>query len=84
VEEVTPNRALSYVVGGGGKKRYLALNFATYGATGLNTTMADFAKWDRAFYPGSIFSDKLLALATTSGTLNDGTATGYGFGCNIG
>ncbi|MFX5237456.1 serine hydrolase, partial [Acinetobacter baumannii] len=24
------------------------------------------------------------ALATTSGTLNDGTATGYGFGCNIG
>lgn len=84
VEEVTPNRALSYVVGGGGKKRYLALDFATYGATGLNTTMADFAKWDRAFYPGSIFSDKLLALATTSGKLNDGTATGYGFGCNIG
>lgn len=84
VEEVNPNRALSYVVGGGGKKRYLALNFATYGATGLNTTMADFAKWDRAFYPGSIFSDKLLALATTSGRLNDGTATGYGFGCNIG
>lgn len=83
VEEVTPNRALSYVVGGGGKKRYLALNFATYGATGLNTTMADFAKWDRAFYPGSIFSDKLLALANTSGKLNDGTATGYGFGCNI-
>ncbi len=83
VEEVTPNRALSYVVGGGAKKRYLALNFATYGATGLNTTMADFAKWDRAFYPGSIFSDKLLALANTSGKLNDGTATGYGFGCNI-
>ncbi len=84
VEEVTPNRALSYVVGGGGRKRYLALDFGNYGATGLNTTMADFAKWDRAFYPGSIFSERLLALAATSGKLNDGTATGYGFGMNIG
>jgi CubicO group peptidase (beta-lactamase class C family) len=59
-----------------------------YGEDGVFSNLVDLSKWDQALYPAakpgqpatSIVSDNMLATIFKSGQLNDGTATGYGFG----
>lgn len=79
VQEVIPNRAMSYTVENG-RVRFLPCNLAALGATGMNTTVADLARWDAAFRGGSIFSAEVLAMATTPRPLDGGGANNYCFG----
>jgi hypothetical protein len=60
--------------------RLARLNYSNYGATSLNTTPRDLAKWTRELLHPSVFPAKLIATMTTPGTLRDGTAMNYGFG----
>jgi CubicO group peptidase (beta-lactamase class C family) len=53
------------------------------GDGGLWTNLADLQKWDEMFYSQSKFAD-LARQMQTSGTLNNGTPTGYGFGLFVG
>jgi D-alanyl-D-alanine carboxypeptidase len=51
------------------------------GAAGaIVSTVGDLSKWDDAFFAGRIVSPAHVKLATTPGTLADGSPTGYGFG----
>lgn len=79
IQEVTPGRAMSYTYENG-RPRALPLNLGTTGATGLNTTIEDLVKWDAAFYGGSVFSDRLLAMIATPRPLMDGSPNAYRFG----
>ncbi|MEJ2218747.1 MAG: serine hydrolase [Gemmatimonadota bacterium] len=51
------------------------------GAAGaIVSTVGDLSKWDDAFFAGRIVSPEHVKIATTPGTLADGSPTGYGFG----
>src|SRR5882757_3554583 len=52
----------------------------TVGDGGLFTTIDDLFLWDQALSTERLVSKALLAQAFTSGTTNDGTPVGYGFG----
>ncbi|MFN8581208.1 MAG: serine hydrolase [Gemmatimonadaceae bacterium] len=58
--------------------------FDTYGATSLFTTTGDLLTWLRQLDEPKVGSARLLHDAQTSAQLNDGTATGYGYGMSIG
>ncbi|BBM85073.1 serine hydrolase [Candidatus Uabimicrobium amorphum] len=53
------------------------------GDGGIYSTLEDLLKWDRALYTEKLLSKKLLAEVFTSGKLQDGSQTGYGFGWGI-
>jgi CubicO group peptidase (beta-lactamase class C family) len=46
----------------------------------VNSTVGDLLKWDRSLYGNALFSDVSKQLIFTSGKLEDGSETGYGFG----
>ena len=50
------------------------------GDGGVYATLKDFAAWDNSLYANSVVSGTTLAEMYTSAQLNDGEATGYGFG----
>lgn len=54
------------------------------GDGGVFSTVADLARWDRALREGKLVSEKTLQAAFTSGTLDSGRRTGYGFGWSMG
>lgn len=84
------NYALGYVYSDSLRRRILPDSLQDYvqvycldGITGdgsVNSTLDDLLKWDRALYSGSLFTPASRELLFTSGKLNDGTETGYGFG----
>ena len=53
------------------------------GDGGIYSTSGDLHKWDQFLYNQKLMPDSLLQMAYTSGTLNNGAATGYGFGWNV-
>lgn len=81
--EIIPNRAYSYTASGTGY-RLSALNYANEGATSVFTTVGDLAKWLDNLDTKRIGGAALIGEMETSGTLNNGRKTGYGFGLSVG
>lgn len=52
----------------------------TIGGGGIFSTLDDLFFWDQALNGDALVAKAALAQAFTSGTLNDGTSIGYGFG----
>ena len=53
------------------------------GAGNVQTSLTDYAKWDRALWDGSLVQPATWKMMTQSGTLDDGTPVGYGFGWHL-
>lgn len=70
---IIKNRAYSYRPDGRGQYKKEPLNFATVGATNLQTTLEDFAKWDRNFYTLELGGKKLMDEYLTKGKWRDGS-----------
>lgn len=49
----------------------------------VNSTVGDMLKWDRALYTEKLVKKATIDLIHTSGKLNNGKETGYGFGVSI-
>lgn len=79
------NRATSYAREGNGYKNadYHPLNWI-YGDGNVNTTLRDMYKWDQGLYTEKLVKVSTLQEAWTSGKLNNGSETGYGFGWAVG
>jgi CubicO group peptidase (beta-lactamase class C family) len=75
-----PGRAMSYGLTPDGQVRLARLNYSNYGATSLNTTPRDLARWRRELLHPEHFSPGLIERMTTPGRLRDGTPLNYGFG----
>lgn len=54
------------------------------GDGGVYATLKDFAAWDSSLYANAVVSGETLAKMYTSAQLNNGEATGYGFGWGTG
>lgn len=75
------NKAMSYARLGEEYKviDYTPLNLI-YGDGNINSTVEDLYKWDQALYTERLLKATTLTQAFSTGKLNDGTETGYGFG----
>ncbi len=77
--------AIGYsVTADAGKRQFKSAHFQgnSYGSTGLITTAADLAKYDRIFYE-PVFGKKLLQLQLQRGRLNNGQYIPYAAGLEI-
>jgi len=54
------------------------------GDGGIYSTVGDLFTWNQYLYNQTLIPDSLLQTAYTSGTLNNGEETGYGFGWGVG
>jgi CubicO group peptidase (beta-lactamase class C family) len=79
-----PKRASSYRTAAPGARDidYAPQN-AVYGDDNIYTTVEDMYYWDQALYTEKLVKAATLEQAFTSGRLNDGTATSYGFGWDL-
>ena len=77
---VLPGRAMSYRFNRNGEVRQARLNYSNYGATSLQSTTRDLAKWAQELMHPSVFGAELIAAMTAPGALRDGTRLNYGFG----
>lgn len=75
-----PDRAMSYRLNAGGEVRLARLNYSNYGATSLQSTPRDLAKWAGELLHPRVFGPDLIARLTTPGALRDGAPLNYGFG----
>jgi CubicO group peptidase (beta-lactamase class C family) len=75
-----PNRALGYNALG----QTDDYNILTTGPGGIYTGVEDLHRWDRALDENTLVSAETFREALTSGRLNDGSQTNYGFGWFIG
>lgn len=77
---LVPRRAQAYARAGGVPRIDMPA-YETVGPTSLLSTIEDFARWEHHLTTGD---RELLDMLTTTGTLNDGRPTNYGFGCILG
>jgi CubicO group peptidase (beta-lactamase class C family) len=77
--EVVPHRADSYDSSFGGPYRRIALSYSSCGDSGVNTTVADLARWTL-----HAMSPPARQLLEQRITLSDGTLLSYGFGVMLG
>lgn len=82
--EIVRGRADAYERDAQGKLRINNPAYATAGPTGLFTTVADFAAWERHLSFPQICSRDLVAEMHRPGRLADGQSTGYGYGLALG
>ena len=82
--EIVPGRADAYDRDEEGMLRINVPSYATAGPTGLFTTIADFAAWERHLLSPEICSRDLVADMHRPGRLGDGQSTGYGYGLSLG
>jgi|SRR5579872_847291 len=81
--ETTPiaSRAYGYIRDGDGfRRKDQSLMSALQGDGCIYSSVREMVQWDRALTRGTLVRADLMRAAFTSGHLNDGTATGYGFG----
>jgi CubicO group peptidase (beta-lactamase class C family) len=78
---IIPNRVYGYKKREGilEKADYWSATIA-YGAGGIISNVKDLYKWHKGLYSYKILNRETLAKAFTSFKLQDGTATGYGYG----
>ena len=83
--EIVPRRAQAYAPTPGGGWRITLNNADNFGATNVNTTAADMARWF-SFLDGkaALGGPDLLKTVTTPSKLRDGTAVNYAFGLYAG
>ncbi len=81
---IVPGRTSAYQPRAGGGWSISIPVFDTYGATSLFTTAGDLLTWMANLDHPTVGTPALVAAAQTSGVLNDGTATGYGYGLSVG
>jgi N-acyl-D-amino-acid deacylase len=70
---------------GFGRKVSCDLNYldGVYGDGGIYASAGDLARWDTALRNGALIPAEIYQQAYVSGRLNNGAATGYGFGWGI-
>lgn len=80
---VYPHKVLCYKPG---KEGFIQRpnNYAATGSAGLCTSLDDLVKWVNSFETKQLITKGMEALLVTTGTLNDGFKTGYGFGNQVG
>jgi D-alanyl-D-alanine carboxypeptidase len=54
-----------------------------YSTGGLYSNCTDLVRWNHALRGGAVVTPESFTLMSTSGVLNDGTSTGYGFGLGV-
>lgn len=80
-ERIVPGRVTGYSKGVNGfvNAAYLSMS-QPYAAGSLASSVDDLALWDAALNTNKLLRSETLALAFKPGTLNNGDATGYGYG----
>jgi CubicO group peptidase (beta-lactamase class C family) len=81
-DEVVPHRTNAYAPRDGGGFRTLNSNVDAIGAICLYTTIEDQMRWQENLHDRTV-AGSVLDDAMTSGVLNDGEQTGYGYGMTI-
>ena len=81
--EVVHNRAIGYEPSGNNGFSVVRSYFDQVGDGGVQTTLNDFALWDREFYRSVLGGQDLHRLLMTTGKLRDGTKLNYTFGLYI-
>jgi CubicO group peptidase (beta-lactamase class C family) len=82
---IVPNRAQGYEVRDGELVNDDAISMNTPGAAGaMCSTVLDLLAWRRALFSHKVVNPESLQRMTTPATLNDGKATGYGYGLGTG
>jgi len=83
--DIISNRAAGYFWNGVEWKNqeWVSPTFNSTADGSLYLTLADVAKWDAALYTEKLVSKASLDLAWTSGKLNSGKETRYGFGWSL-
>jgi CubicO group peptidase (beta-lactamase class C family) len=86
LSDLIPNRASGYRWDGRQlhNGEYVAPSILGYAGGGIVSNVLDLAKWDAALYGERLLKSSSLQQMWTSGKLNDGSVTGYGFGWGIG
>lgn len=82
--EVVPRRAAAYSPRSGGGWSISIPNIDHYGSTSLFSTVGDLLTWQRNLVDFRVGGAALATWMQTSGTLDDGTAIGYGGGLRLG
>ncbi|GJM25917.1 MAG: D-aminoacylase [Phycisphaerae bacterium] len=83
-KSTVPKRAFGYRESGAGFiDADQSLTSAVLGDGGIYTSVLDYQKWDESLYGTQLISRETLEEAFSSGVLNDGSPTGYGFGWRI-
>ena len=77
-------RVTGYQAGESGRFTRDTTTFFTVGDGGLLTTVDDLCLWDRAFSENKQWDEATTRLMLTSGKLNNGGDTNYGFGLVLG
>lgn len=82
---IVPHRAAGYVWAKGGWRNqgWVSPTFNSTADGSLYLTLADVAKWDGALSGGKLVGKGSYDQAWTPARLNDGSATGYGFGWSV-
>jgi hypothetical protein len=82
---IIPGRAAGYDGGDAGfaNQRYLSFS-QPYAAGSLMMTVEDLYRWTTALFGGEVVSPASLEQMTTPFVLNNGQATGYGYGLAVG
>jgi CubicO group peptidase (beta-lactamase class C family) len=78
--EVVKNEAYGYTPQKDGRFRLSVTNFDTVGATGLQTTVEDLARWDENFYHPLVGGVDFTSQMLQRGKLNNGEQIDYAFG----
>lgn len=79
------HRARGYTVRAGSLANASPLSMTQpYAAGALCSTVQDLVRWQEALVGGKVVSEESYRAMTTSGTLESGTPTGYGFGLVVG
>lgn len=81
---ITPNRAQGYLWARGALRLCLPRSATRFRGSGsLQSTLRDLVRWEAALNGNSLLTPDSRRQMWTSGVLNDGKATGYGFGWEV-
>jgi len=81
---ITPNRAQGYLWAWGGLRLCLPRSATHYrGSASLQSTLRDLVRWDAVLNGDSLLTPDSRKQMWTSGLVDDGKATGYGFGWEV-
>ena len=80
---IVKNKAYPYIMDADENFYKGILNYTTVGATGLITTIDDMTKWIKNLTQYNVGDSSIIEQMFTSGLLNNGEETTYGFGLGI-
>jgi CubicO group peptidase (beta-lactamase class C family) len=82
-DQIINNSASAYLFNERGELEHKPLQYGAYGATNVNTSAEDIAKWMLHLLDGQLGELSLTDRLLTTGMLNDSTSTTYGFGLGV-